>query len=55
MKHLSLLMCGEDVETLESFIYLGSVVHRSQGACQEVLVVISLAYAVMDVLQIQVT
>ncbi len=40
--------CGEDIEVLESFTYLGSVVHNSGRSDQEVIRRIGLAYGVMD-------
>lgn len=40
--------CGEDIEILESFTYLGSVVHNSGGSRHEVLRRIGLAHGVMD-------
>ncbi|KAG0729698.1 Retrovirus-related Pol polyprotein from type-1 retrotransposable element R2 [Chionoecetes opilio] len=40
--------CGEDIEILESFTYLGSSVHNDGGSRQEVLRRIGLAHGVMD-------
>ncbi len=40
--------CGEDIEVLESFTYLGSVVHNNGRSDQEVIRRIDLAYGVMD-------
>ena len=40
--------CGEDIEVLESFTYLGSVVHKNAGSRQDVLRRIGLAHGVMD-------
>ena len=40
--------CGEDIEILDSFTYLGSVVHNNGGSRQEVLRRIGLAHGVMD-------
>ena len=39
--------CGEDIEILESFTYLGSVVHNSGRSDQEVIRRVSLAYGIM--------
>ena len=44
----SVRVCGENVEILESFTYLGSVVHNDGGSRQEVLRRIGLAHGVMD-------
>ena len=44
----SIHACGEDIDILDSFTYLGSVVHNNGGSCQEVLQRIGLAYGVMD-------
>ncbi len=38
--------CGEDIEVLESFTYLGSVVHNNGGSDQEVTRRISLPHGV---------
>ncbi len=40
--------CGEDIEVLESFIYLGSVVHNNGGFGQEVTRGFGLAHGVMN-------
>ncbi|KAG0727434.1 LINE-1 reverse transcriptase [Chionoecetes opilio] len=40
--------CGEDIEILESFTYLGSAVHNDGGSRQEVLRRIGIAHGVMD-------
>ncbi|KAG0710593.1 putative uncharacterized transposon-derived protein F52C9.6 [Chionoecetes opilio] len=40
--------CGEDIEILESFTYLGSAVHNVGGSRQEVLRRIGIAHGVMD-------
>ncbi|KAG0720514.1 putative uncharacterized transposon-derived protein F52C9.6 [Chionoecetes opilio] len=40
--------CGEDIEILESFTYLGSAVHNDGGSRQEVLQRIGIAHGVMD-------
>ncbi|KAG0724746.1 hypothetical protein GWK47_039977 [Chionoecetes opilio] len=40
--------CGEDIEILESFTYLGSAVHNDGGSRQEVLRRIDIAHGVMD-------
>ncbi|KAG0711750.1 Major facilitator superfamily domain-containing protein 1 [Chionoecetes opilio] len=40
--------CGEDIEILESFAYLGSAVNNDGGSCQEVLRRIGIAHGVMD-------
>ncbi|KAG0726800.1 DNA-directed RNA polymerases I, II, and III subunit RPABC2 [Chionoecetes opilio] len=40
--------CGEDIEILESFTYLGSTVHNDGGSRQEVLRRIGIAHGVMD-------
>ncbi len=40
--------CGEDIEVLYSFTYLGSVVHNNGRSDQEVIRRIGLAYGVMD-------
>ncbi|KAG0729032.1 tRNA (uracil(54)-C(5))-methyltransferase [Chionoecetes opilio] len=40
--------CGEDIEILESFTYLGSAVHNDGGSHQEVLRRIGIAHGVMD-------
>ena len=46
--------CGEDIEILESFTYLGSVVHNSGGSRHEVLRRIGLAHGVMDSLNMNI-
>ncbi len=40
--------CGEDIEVLEIFTYLGSVVHNNGGSGHEVTRRISLAHGVMN-------
>ncbi|KAG0730593.1 Retrovirus-related Pol polyprotein from type-2 retrotransposable element R2DM [Chionoecetes opilio] len=40
--------CGEDIEILESFTYIGSAVHNDGGSRQEVLRRIGIAHGVMD-------
>ncbi|KAG0712555.1 hypothetical protein GWK47_018223 [Chionoecetes opilio] len=40
--------CGEDIEILESFTYLGSAVHNDGGSRQEVLRQIGIAHGAMD-------
>ncbi|KAG0710480.1 hypothetical protein GWK47_022710 [Chionoecetes opilio] len=40
--------CGEDIEILESFTYLGSAVHNDGGSRQEVLRRIGIAHGVMN-------
>ena len=44
----SLHVCGEDIDILGSFTYLGSVVHNIGELHQEVLQLIDLAHGVMD-------
>ena len=44
----SVHVCGEDIEILKSFTYLGSVVHNDGGSSQEVNRPIGLAHGVMD-------
>ncbi|KAG0710420.1 Regulator of nonsense transcripts 3A [Chionoecetes opilio] len=44
----SVHVCGEDIEILESFTYLGSAVHNDGGSRQEVLRQIGIAHGVMD-------
>ncbi|KAG0711040.1 hypothetical protein GWK47_021529 [Chionoecetes opilio] len=44
----SVHVCGEDIEILESFTYLGSAVHNDSGSRQEVLRRIGIAHGVMD-------
>ena len=44
----SIHACGEDIDILDSFKYLGSVVHNNGGSCQEILRRISLAHGIMD-------
>ncbi|KAG0720366.1 hypothetical protein GWK47_048649 [Chionoecetes opilio] len=44
----SVHVCGEDIEILESFTYLGSAVHNDGGSRQEVLRRIGIAHGVMD-------
>ncbi|KAG0697185.1 Tetratricopeptide repeat protein 17 [Chionoecetes opilio] len=40
--------CGEDIEILDSFTYLGSAVHNDGGSRQEALRRIGIAHGVMD-------
>ncbi len=40
--------CGEDIQVLESFTYLGSVVHNNGRSNHEVIRRIELSYGVMD-------
>ena len=40
--------CGEDIEILKNFTYLGSVVHNDGGSNQEVTRRIGPAHGVMD-------
>ncbi|KAG0728144.1 Retrovirus-related Pol polyprotein from type-1 retrotransposable element R2 [Chionoecetes opilio] len=40
--------CGEDIEILESFTYLGSAIHNDGGSRQEALRRIGIAHGVMD-------
>ena len=40
--------CGEDIDILDSFTYLGSVVHNNGGSRHEVMRRIGLAHGVMD-------
>ncbi|KAG0724373.1 putative uncharacterized transposon-derived protein F52C9.6 [Chionoecetes opilio] len=40
--------CGEDIEILETFTYLGSTVHNDGGSRQEVLRRIGIAHGIMD-------
>ena len=40
--------CGEDIEILKNFTYLGSVVHNNGGSSLEVARRIGLAHGVMD-------
>ena len=47
----SVHVCGEDIEILKSFTYLGSVVHNDGGSSQEVTRRIGLAHGVMDSLK----
>ena len=44
----SIHACGEDIDILDSFIYLVNVVHNNGGSCQEVLQLIGLAHGVMN-------
>ena len=44
----SIHACGEDIDILQIFTYLGSVVHNNGGSRQEVLRWIGLAHGVMD-------
>ena len=46
----SIHACSKDIDILDSFKYLGSVVHNNGGSCQEVLWRIGLAHGVMDLL-----
>ena len=40
--------CGEDIEILKNFTYLGGVVHNDSRSSQEVILRIGLAHGVMD-------
>ena len=40
--------CGENIEVLDKFTYLGSVIHNSGGSGHDVLRRLGLAYGVMD-------
>ena len=40
--------CGEDIDILDDFTYLGSVVYNNGGSRQEVLQWIGLAHGIMD-------
>ena len=44
----SIQSCSEDIDILDSFKYLGSVVHNNSGSCQEVLRRIGLAHDVKN-------
>ena len=44
----SIHVCDENIDILDSFTYLGSVVHNNSGSRQEVLRWIGLAHGVMD-------
>ena len=44
----SIHVSDEDINILDSFTYLGSVVHNNGGSYQEVLQWIGLAHSVMD-------
>ena len=44
----SIHVCGEDIDILDSFKYIGSVDHNNSGSRQEVLRRIGLAHGVMD-------
>ena len=44
----SIHACGEDIDILESFTYLGSVVHNNGGSHKKVLQWIGLTHGVMD-------
>ena len=48
MKQQSVQVCGEDIEILKNFTYLGSVVHNDGGSSQEVIQQIGLAHGIMD-------
>ena len=45
---LSVPVCGEDVEVMEGFTYLGSNIHVSAGCEQEVNRYLGWAWGVMD-------
>ena len=38
--------CGEEIDILENFTYLVSIVHNNDGSCQEIFWQISLAHGV---------
>ena len=44
----SIHACGKVIDILDSFTYLGSVVHNNGGSRQKVLQQIGLAHGVMD-------
>ena len=44
----SIHACDEDIDILDCFTYLGSMVHNNSASCQEVLQRIDLAHGVMD-------
>ena len=44
----SIHSCSEDIDILDSFTYLGNVVHNNGGSRQEVLRWFGLAHGVMD-------
>ena len=44
----SVHVCGEDIEVVESFTYLGSAVHNTMESCGEVNRRLGMAYGVMD-------
>ena len=46
----SIHACGEDIDILDSFTYLGSVVHDNGGSRQKVLQKTGLAHGVIDLL-----
>ena len=54
MKQYSIHACGEDIDILDSFTYLGSVVHNNGESHQEVLQWIGLAHGVMDSLSMSI-
>ena len=47
----SIHACGEDIDILNSFEYLGSIIHNNGGLHQEVLWWIGMAHGVMDLLK----
>ena len=50
----SIHVCGEVIDILESFTYLGSVVHNNGESRQEALWWIGLAHGVMDSLSMSI-
>ena len=50
MKQNSVYACGEDIEILKNFTYLGSVVHNNSRSSQEVTQWIGLAHGIMDLI-----
>ena len=44
----SIHVCGKKIDILDSFTYIGSVVHNNGGSRREVLRRIGLAHGVMD-------
>ena len=48
----SICVYDKDIDILDSFTYLGSMVHNNGGSCPEVLCWIGLAYSVMDSLSV---
>ena len=50
----SIHACGEDIYILDSFIYLGSMIHNNGESRQEVLRQIGLPHCVMDSLSMSI-